>query len=73
MSLVNSDLDILRRQIITRIFDIIIIIIMCDNDLSIVLFVLYVFDMSPLYCPLLFVFVCCDVSVLDHLAVHSAR
>jgi len=76
MSLVNSDLDILRRQIITRICDIIIIIIIiitCDNDLSILLFVLHVFDMSPLHCPLLLVFVCCAVSVLSHLAVYSAR
>ena len=46
---------------------------MCDNDLSILLFVLYVFDMSPLYCPLLFVFAFCAVSVIGHLAVYSAR
>ena len=71
MSPVNSDLDILRRKIITRIFDI--IIIMYDKDLSILLFVLYVFDRSPLNCPLLLVFVCCAVSVIGHLAVYSAR
>jgi hypothetical protein len=46
---------------------------MCENDLSILLFVLYVFDMSPIYGPLLLAFGFCAVSVIGHLAAYSDR
>jgi hypothetical protein len=41
--------------------------------LFICLFWLSLFHFCPVYCPLLFVFVCCAVSVIGHLAVDSAR
>jgi hypothetical protein len=38
------------------------------------LFVLVVsFHLCPVHCPLLFVFICCAVSVVGHLAVDSAH
>jgi hypothetical protein len=53
------------------------IVSMCPfNYLSnffICLFWLCLFHLCPVYCPLLFVFVCCAVSVIGHLAVDWAH
>ena len=47
---------------------------MLINYLSMLFFVLYeLFHMCPVCCPLLFVFVCCAVSVIGHLAVDLAH
>jgi hypothetical protein len=44
-----------------------------DEILGILLFVLFVFFlMFPFYCPLLFVFLCCVLSLFGRLAVDSA-
>jgi hypothetical protein len=41
--------------------------------LLLLLFWLYLFHLCPVHCPLFFVFVCCAVFLIGHLAVDSAH
>jgi len=74
---VCSDTDILRGQIITHWFDIIIIFFLLQcmqlNYLSMLFFVLHEFVSYVSCFMLLLVFVCCAVSVIGHPAVDLAH
>jgi hypothetical protein len=80
-NLACKQLDVFRRQIVTLsqmwYYCTTLLQGVLINNLSIPLFVclfwLCWFHLSPVHCPLLFVFVCCAVSVIGHLAVGSAH
>jgi hypothetical protein len=68
---VYSDLDTCRRQILELIL--LLVCYYCVNiNYSSLLFGLCFFRACPVYCHILFVFVCCAVSVIGHLVVGSA-
>jgi hypothetical protein len=78
---VCNQLDVFRRQIVTLrqmwYYFTTLLQGVLITYLSILLFVcrfwLCLFHLCPVHCPLLFVLVCCTVSVIGHLAVDSAH